>query len=198
MSEVIRCIIKEFRNKVIEGKCINLVPFTINDVANVVDIRNREKNKYFLNQASELNIERQTKWYEAYLTRYNDIYWCIYNKQNQFIGTVRVYDIDKDADICNQGSFMVDEEYAEGAPYAIEAEILTLDFIFNQLKINNVINENRADNRVMNNLSKKLGFVLKKNTIINGVDYKYYLLNPSDYKKNRDKFQSVVDYWVSR
>lgn len=198
MSKEIRCTIKEFRNKVIEGKCINLVPFTIDDIANIVEIRNREKNKYFLNQTSELNIESQTKWYETYLTRDNDIYWCIYNKQNQFIGTVRVYDIDKDADICNQGSFMIDEEHAEGAPYAIEAEILTLDFIFNQLKINNVINEIRIDNKVMNNLSKKLGFVLKKNTVINGVDYKYYLLNPIDYKKNRDKFQLVVDYWVSR
>lgn len=198
MSEEIRDIVREYRNRVIEGKFINLVPFTLNDVANVVEIRNREKNRYFFNQTNDLNIEAQTKWYEAYLERDDDIYWCIYNKQNQFIGTVRVYKINKDADICDQGSFVIYEDHAEGAPYAIEAELLTLDFAFNVLKINSIVNEIRADNKVMNNLAKKLGFDFKKNTLINGVDYKYYVLNPRNYKKNRDKFQAVIDYWVSR
>ena len=198
MSERIAGIIREYRKKIIEGKCIDLVPFTMDDAENVVEIRNREKNKYFLNQTYELNVESQKKWYDTYLTRDNDIYWCIYNKESQFIGTVRVYDIDDKADICDQGSFMIDEDHAEGAPYALEAEILTLDFIFNVLKITNVINEDRADNKVINNLTKKLGFVFKKDTVINGVDYKYYLLNPIDYAKCRDKFESVIEYWLSR
>lgn len=198
MSERIGNIIREYRGKRIEGKCIDLVPFTCEDAVNVVEIRNREKNKYFLNQTYELNVEGQKKWYETYLTRDNDIYWCIHNKNNEFIGTVRVYDIDEEKDLCDQGSFMIDDEHAEGAPYALEAEILSLDFIFDKLKIGNVINEDRGDNKVMNNLSKKLGFDFKKNTIINEEEYNYYLLNPTDYKKNRDKFIQIIDYWATR
>lgn len=198
MSERTEKAVKEYRGKKLEGKCIDLVPFTPDDSANVVEIRNREKNKYFLNQTYELNVDGQNKWYEEYLTRNNDIYWCIYNKKKQFIGTIRVYDIDEENNICDQGSFMIDEDHAEGAPYALEAEILILDFIFDVLNMGNVINEDRSDNKVMNNLTKKLGFVFKKKTIINDVEYNYYLLNPGDYKKNRDKFASIIDYWALR
>lgn len=198
MSDRISSIINDYRNKIIEGKIINLVPFSLADAENVVEIRNKEKNKYFLNQTYELTVDSQTKWYESYLSRFDDIYWCIYNKDNDFIGTIRVYDIDEEKDLCDQGSFMIDEEQAEGTPYALEAELLTLDFIFDELKISNVINEDRADNKVMNNLTKKLGFDYKKDTEINGVAYKYYLLNPESYKKNREKFQTVIDYWANR
>lgn len=198
MSERIEKIIAEYRRKTIKGRCIDLVPFTLDDSGNVVEIRNREKNKYFLNQTYKLNVESQKIWYKTYLTRNNDIYWCIYNKKNEFIGTIRVYDIDEENDICDQGSFIIDEDQAEGAPYALEAEILTLDFIFDVLNIENVINEDRRDNKVMNNLTKKLGFDFKKRTIINGVEYNYYLLNPNNYTKNRDKFVKVIDYWATR
>lgn len=198
MSKDIAEIIKEYREKRIEGKIIDLVPFSLDDSSNVVRIRNKEKIKYFLNQTYELSIESQERWYKDYLTRNNDIYWSIYNKKKDFIGTIRIYDIDKDEDICVQGSFIIDEEQAEGAPYALEAEILSLDFVFNQLEIHKVINEDRADNKVMNNLTKKLGFEFEKNTEINNIAYKYYVLKPEAYKRNRDKFQAIIDYWMCR
>lgn len=198
MGERIRKIIDKYREKRIEGKCIDLIPFTLEESENVVEIRNRKKNRYFLNQTYELNVESQKRWYETYLTRSNDIYWCIYNKNHKFIGTIRVYNIDEERELCDQGSFMIDEDQAEGAPYALEAEILTLDFIFDILNIGNVINENRADNKIMNNLTRKLGFVFEKKTIINDVEYNYYLLNANDYKNNREKFVRIIDYWAAR
>lgn len=198
MSERISSIIDEYRNKKIIGKCIDLIPFTLDNVENVVSIRNKDRNKYFLNQTYEISVQSQTEWYQRYIERHNDIYWCIYNKEAQFVGTIRIYDIDDENDICDQGSFMIDEEIGTGTPYALEAEILTLDFIFEKLKIAKVINEDRADNKVMNNLTKKIGFIFEKKTIINGVDYNYYLLNYDNYKNNREKFQTVIDYWVNR
>jgi RimJ/RimL family protein N-acetyltransferase len=198
MQDRIGKIIDEYREKRIYGKCIELVPLSPADIPKVVEIRNREKNRYFLNQTFELTIDAQEKWYSGYLERDNDLYWCIYNKQNQFIGTIRIYDIDDANDMCNQGSFMIDEEQADGAPYALEAEILSLDFIFDILKIGNVINEDRADNKVMNNLTRKIGFGFKKKTIINGVEYNYYLLNPDDYKHSRNKFSEIIDYLAAR
>lgn len=198
MSNRMAEIVKEYRGKRIEGKFVDLVPFTLDDADNVVEIRNREKNRYFLNQTYIITSESQAKWYDSYLERFDDIYWCIYNKQNQFIGTVRVYDIDEEKDICDQGSLMIDEDYAAGGPYAVEVELLTLDFIFDVLKIGKVINEDRADNKVMNNLTKKLGFKFIKDTKIGEVDYKYYLLSPEDYKKKRETFARIIEYWDQR
>lgn len=198
MSRETEKIVEEYREKKIGGKCIDLVPVSEKDFSNIVGIRNREKNKYFLNQPGDLTIESQKKWYESYLSRKNDIYWCIYAKSGEFIGTFRVYDIDSDKNICDQGSFMIAEEYAEGAPFALEAEILSLDFVFDVLKIGQVINENRTDNKVMNNISKKLGFSFKHKTEIRGIEYNYYILTPDDYTRNREKFLKVIDYWSIR
>ena len=161
-------------------------------------MRNKDRNRYFLNQSYVLTVEGQKEWYEKYIERMNDIYWCIYSKSKQFIGTIRIYDIDENEDLCDQGSFMIDEEYAEEAPYAIEAELMSLDFVFDILKIGNVINEDRADNKVMNNLTKRLGFVFEKDIVINGIDYKYYLLNKERYNEKRQKFMDVVSYWCER
>ena len=198
MSERISSIVCDYRNKKIEGKIIDLIPFSLADVENVVEIRNRENNKYFLNQSYELTVDSQTRWYESYLSRLDDIYWCIYNKSNEFIGTIRVYDIDERKNLCDQGSFIIDEDQAGGTPYAIEAELLTLDFVFSELNVSNVINEDRADNKVMNNLTKKLGFEYKKDTEKDGIAYKYYILTQENYEKNREKFQAVIDYWANR
>jgi RimJ/RimL family protein N-acetyltransferase len=198
MDARIEKIIEESRKKSIQGKCIDLVPLSMKDISNVVQIRNREKNKYFLSQNYDLTEEGQKKWYESYLDRKNDIYWCIYNKENEFIGTIRIYDIDGENDICDQGSFMIYEEQAEGAPYALEAEILSLDFAFDILGIHNVINEDRSDNKVMNNLTRRLGFEYKKKTVIRDDEYNYYILTPDNYRKNREKFAEMINYWESR
>ena len=90
---------------------------------------------------------------------------------------------------------MIAEEHSKGGPYALEAEVLTLDFIFDVLQIHGVINEDRADNKVMNNLSKKLGFEFKKKTTIRDVEYNYYLLTSEAYKLRREKFVELIDYF---
>lgn len=119
-------------------------------------------------------------------------------KKNEFIGTIRIYDIDEKNNICDQGSFIIDEKHTANGPYALEAEILTLDFVFDILNIENVINEDRINNKVMNNLTKKLGFDLRKITKINDVEYNYYILNRNNYIKNKNKFMDVIDYWATR
>lgn len=187
-----------YREKRIEGDFVDLVPFTLVDADNVVAIRNREKNRYFLNQTCIITTASQARWHQSYLERFDDIYWSIYNKQNQFIGTVRIYDINEEKDICNQGSFIIDDDYAEGGLHAVEVEILTLDFVFDVLKIGNVINEDRADNKVMNSLTKKLGFKFVEDVKIGGVDYKYYLLSAEDYKNKREILTKIIAYWKQR
>lgn len=198
MSSEIGKVIREYRGKRIEGSCVDLVPFTEADVANVVEIRNREKNRYFMRQTYVISVASQMDWYRGYLERENDIYWCIYNKENQFIGTVRIYDIDEEKALCEHGSFIIAEEYSESAPYAVETEMLSIDFIFDILKMNHVINKVRTDNKVMNNLTKKLGSVFTKDVKIREVDYKYYLLDLESYKKNREKFAKIIEYWSER
>jgi len=191
---VIEKLIKEYRHKTLTGKCIDLVPLTDEMLEKVVALRNQDKSVYFLNQGNLLTLEMQKQWFDNYQKRYDDIYWAIYDKTNTFVGTMRLYDIS--AGECVQGSFIIDEQYAKGAPYALEAEIMSLRFAFDVLGVEKVINEDRADNANMNSLTKKLGFTYIKDTNVRGVDYKYYEL----YKENlkTEKIEAVLDYWESR
>lgn len=198
MCKIIKDIVTEFRKKEIEGICINLVPFTQVDAEKVVELRNRKKNRYFLNQVNRLTVEDQLDWYRSYQQRDNDIYWCVYNKVGQFIGTIRIYNINPEEDICEHGSFIIAEEFADEAPYAVETALLSLDFVFDVLKLQNVINVDRIDNKVMNSLTRKLGFTYKSNTKIGEIDYKYYILSCENYKQSREKFAQVVKYWETR
>ncbi len=198
MNNDTQTLIAKSRKKTITGKLIDLVPFSSSDAANVAAMRNRDRNTYFFNQSIQLTEEDQLAWYEKYLTRDDDIYWCIYTKDHDFIGTVRLYNVDADSDSCEHGSFMVDEEKAEGAPYAIEALLLSIDFAFDTLQVHKMINQDRVDNKVMNNLSKRLGFKQQKTTIINGAEYNYYLLLMEDYKSKRSAFAQIIDYWMER
>lgn len=191
-------IVAEYRNRRINGRIIDLVPFGEEWIRDFVRVRNAEKNLYFFNQQYLLTEESQKEWYDRYLERPDDIFWCILDKKGRFLGTVRLYEIDADASILTHGSFMIDAGVADEAPYALEAEILSLDFAFDMLHIGQVINENRQDNRVMNALSRQLGFAFIKNTSIGGVPYQYHLLSEDAYRKKRAKIDAVVTYWAGR
>lgn len=185
-------IVAEYRNKVIEGRCINLVPLSMSEAQNIVKLRNKEINKHFLTQGEDLTEEKQSAFIESYLKKDDDIYWCIYNKEGKFVGTTRLYDINGEIGLCDMGSFIVDKDILPHLPYAKEAEIMVFDFAFNTLKMKQVINEIRVDNDVMNHIALNLGFKYQKETMLYGARHNYYLLYPADYEVNREKFVEEV------
>ena len=189
---------EKYKDRVISGICVDLKPISIEDAEKVFMMRNRSRNKYFFNQQGDLTLDNQIAWLENYAKRDNDIYWCVLKKDGTFIGTMRLYDIDTEKGSCEQGSFMIAEEYAKEAPYAIEVELLSLDFVFKTLNLKTVVNSDREDNKGMNSLSRKIGFVYSGKEEKNGVLFNRYNLSIDDYKRNRKKLSNVMDYWKNR
>ncbi len=187
-------IIKKYRNEIIEGLCIDLCPLNEDVLPEVVRLRNQERCRYFLNQSMELTLDMQHEWYENYLLRNNDIYWCVREKNGAIIGTIRLYDITEKS--CVQGSVIIDEDYSMGMPYALEAMIMSLEFAFNILKVEDVINEDRCDNAMMNSVSKKLGFKFQKVVEIRGIPYNSYTLR-KEYAKI-DKYKNSLEKFMNR
>ena len=185
--------ISRYRNEPYRGLSIDLVPIDESMLADIVRLRNQENSKYYLNQRGDLCIEQQAEWYDRYVGRDNDIYWCIRNKSGEIVGTVRLYDITDDR--CEHGSFIVDEKYAMGAPYALEAMILSLDFAFKELKLRLVDCNDRQDNANMNSISRRLGFVFQEKHEINGVLYNHYILSEEGCKT--DKYRPLLEKYVS-
>lgn len=188
----------ELRNKDIVGKCVILRPASTKYAGDILNLRNKPKNMYMFNQVSLITLDEQTKWLDSYNRTTNDIYWCVLNKNEQFVGTIRIYAIDLGGEHCEEGSYVIDDEVTDEAPYAVESKMLALDVAFDMLHIKTMINENRADNKVMNNIDNQLGFDKGYITQIRGVDYLHRELSAEDYRNNRHKFSRLVDYWSER
>lgn len=192
-------VIMGLRSQVINGKIIYLKPLTRDDSKDIVTLRNKPRNRYFFSQNDVLTVSDQNRWFNEYDERNDDIYWGVYKKENDlFIGTIRLYGIDPNGEFCDEGSYMIDEGYAAEAPYAVESKMLALDVAFGNLQIKTMINDNRADNKVMNSMDDQLGFEDVSIIQIRGVDYWHKLLTAENYYKNRTKFSALVEYWSAR
>lgn len=178
----------------LDGRFCTLAPITEGDLSLVVELRNRRKNKYFLNQKYDITLEMQTCWYREYLERENDIYWGIWKTGHIFIGTIRLYNME--GDTCEEGSCIVDEKYAKEAPYAVEAKYLLAMYAFRTLGMRRMINEIRVDNKVMNALAKQQGYQLVRVIEIGGEPYYYMVLDADQFAG--DKMKRLLDYWGMR
>ena len=187
-------IVAEYRQKDLTGKIVDMSPVTEKDLVDIIRMRNDPKMMYYLNQPMEITLDSQKAWFEKYRERMDDLYWTIKDKDGLVVGTNRLYDIT--ADKCVQGSLMVDTRYSRTAPYAAEAIMLSLDFAFDVLGVQTIVNEDRHDNKNMNSLSRRFGFQFLLETDIRGVAYNYYELQKETYM--RDAVMEVLDLWASR
>lgn len=188
----------ELRKHDIVGECVILRPASERYAEEIVRLRNKPKNIYMFNQGDTITLDGQTKWFESYKKKTDDIYWCVLNKDERFVGTIRLYEIDEEGESCEEGSYAIDDEFSDEAPYAVEAKMLVLDVAFDVLHIKTMINDNRADNKIMNNIDNQLGFDKGHIIKIRDVDYLHRLLSADVYHENRYKFSRVVDYWSKR
>lgn len=182
------------KNLRLEGLFCRLTPVTEKELPLIVNLRNREKNKYFLNQKSDITLKMQEEWFLEYQKRENDIYLGIRNRNNVFIGTIRLYNIE--GDTCEEGSCIVDERYAREAPYAAEAKYLLTQYAFHVLGMQRMINEIRVDNKVMKSLARQQGFLPVKQVEIGGAMYCYMVLDADRYSGERLK--RILDNWKER
>ena len=187
-------IVAEYRQKDLTGKIVDMSPVTEKDLADIIRMRNDPKMMYYLNQPMEITLDSQKAWYDKYKERTDDLYWTIKDKDGLVVGTNRLYDITSDK--CVQGSLMVDTRYSRTAPYAAEAIMLSLDFAFETLSVQTIVNEDRHDNKNMNSLSRRFGFQLLRETDIRGIAYNYYELQREMYKRN--EILEVLNLWLER
>lgn len=119
--------------KKIIGKYVNLRQINIEDASFVLSLRCDEKKSKYLHK-TENNIEQQKNYITNYLTKNNEWYFIIENKQNEPIGTYRIYDLKKDS-FCIGSWLMVDGTKAEET---LEADFLVRNFGFDNLSMNKI------------------------------------------------------------
>lgn len=179
----------------ISGNFINLLPYTEKYIEKIVEMRNTQKVRYFLNQIEPSTFEKQMLWTRQYIKRENDLYWVIQSKETgEIIGTTSLYDIDRVQ--AEKGRFIIDENVSIQKPYALEAELLIINFAFKTLKLKKLVTCTREDNLKMESINKKFSFEYSRDFFIRGIKYKAYCLKQENYSPER--FEKIIKHWIDR
>lgn len=187
-------IVKLYRERIIEGKCLDLIPLGVQMLGRIVELRNQERSLYGFYQTSKLTLEDQTKWFSSYMERSDDLYWGIFSKSGEMVGATRLYEITEHT--CDQGSFVLDENRGLEAPYALESMLLVLRFAFEKLCVEVVVNDDRAGNKMMNSITKRVGFALVKDIEIRGELFHHYELTKGNFREQM--LETLLSRWMSR
>ncbi len=188
-------IVAAYRERPLIGVCCDLTPLSEQYFPAVVALRNRPETAQFLNQRAPLTIEMQRDWYERhYLPARNDLYWIVTKKDGAPIGTIRLNEITPRS--CAQSSFIISADDSTEAPYTAETEYLTLRFCFDTLGVETVINEPRTDNRAMNRLAKKMGFLPERVIEKESGSVNYCTLTRDRFP--RAMLEDLLAYWAQR
>lgn len=186
--------VNRFRNVVIEGKCIDLVPYEPKYAEPVVRLRNLPSVRYFLNQHHESTPASQHAWYSGYLNRHNDIFWVIKSKDGRFLGCNRLYDITPTA--LEKGSLIVAPEVSQTLPAALEADLLGLRCAFSDLGVETVITKTRHDNVKMQSINTRFGFQAGCMENVGDIQYSVSSLSKSAFAP--EKFEIIINHWSKR
>jgi RimJ/RimL family protein N-acetyltransferase len=177
-------IITEFRKNTHSGASLDFIPYRNEFATDVINLRNTERGMAMLGLGKKLDIESQSKWYESYLSRNDDIYWCIFLKSGEFAGTVRIYDICSDGSVCERGSLIVREDLVLPSGFMIELEFIVHDVIFNILKMEKIVGTVLPENKRVFKYNKFLGYIPTGLKNINNVDFETIEMTKDDYKKS--------------
>lgn len=168
-------------NKYIMGKNINLRDIEIDDADFVLALRlDQIKSKYL--HTVKNDVEEQKKYIANYKETNNSWYFIIESKSHERLGTVRIYDIQKNS-FC-WGSWII----KQGAPSstAIESALLIYEYAFFKLNFESSHFDVRKDNIKVQLFHERMG-AIKINENDLDVFYSYhkkdYLNIKSKYKK---------------
>ncbi|ADI84692.2 GNAT family N-acetyltransferase [Geobacter sulfurreducens] len=163
----------------IQGTGIDLRQIEENDLALVMEWRNRPDIKECFFNRTTLTIDGQLKWYEKYLQDASDIMLMILTKEQEPIGTMALYNIDPINLKAEYGRALIASSAYRGKGYAKEALDLLLQYAFGALKLNRVQLEVFNDNSAAIKLYERCGFVkegVQREAFYDGFKYRDVLM----------------------
>lgn len=164
--------IMEWKNKNYQGDSIYLKPISTEDLQFIVDMRNQDKSKHFLNQTEDSTLESQKKWFAAYEAKNDEIYWIYCDKETgRRLGTIRLYNFEENE--CEMGSSTADSSVGNTFFAFMEAHSLALQFAKEILQMSKMHLAIRTDNKFVDTVLRRLGFEFKEVIDIRGVEFNY-------------------------
>ena len=172
--------------KTIVGRFVKLKSITLDDAEFSYSIRSDERFSKTVGQPAK-SLEEQKRFIEWQMKEPNDYYFVVFNRNDERIGLIGVYDIH--GDMAEFGR----EVNCASSVEAIEAEILVNDFAIDVLGIKRFCHVIYADNKKHLKNQEKLGLKPVKKVIRSGVESFYYEGYLTKDEKRRKLLAKVKD-----
>ncbi len=174
---------------VIRGRFVELRSVTLDDVEFTFNIRAEEKNRNTVGQIAA-TIEDQRKFIEWQIKEPDDYYFVVYNRKNERIGLIGIYDI-------HDGIGEFGREVNDGSVVeAMEAEILLEDFAIDILGLKRSCCVIYAHNKKHLNNLKRNGMIPLRKEVRSGVESFYFENELKKSGKTRELLAIVGDDFV--
>jgi RimJ/RimL family protein N-acetyltransferase len=182
--------IAHLRSTTIVGKTIDLVPYGMEYVDDIIRLRNQADAKYFLSQDYDVSREQQIEWIKGYEERDEEFGFMVRNKSGAIVGINFCYGYDGESMELGRTTF--DTERIVGKPYAIEAGVLFADIVFNYLDLPVWKTTTKADNHRLLKWHKRMNWRTTGTCIIRDNLYEKLELQRADdiYEKT---FSTIVE-----
>lgn len=150
--------------RVLEGKYINMRPVEIDDAEFIVSIRNDEKKNGYVHAVST-DVSLQEDWIRRQQERADDYYFIIENKEGKKLGLASIYDVDSKKKQAEFGRWV-----SWGDPIRnVESVILSFDFAFNELDVDEVYMQTMVANKSVTSFWKNFGVEVKGELVKDGL-----------------------------
>ena len=167
----------------IKTKNVKFELVTEDDAEKIIELRKNDNlNKYL--SATDEDIEKQKKWIKEYKNREKDgteYYYSIRTEEDEILGYVRVYKINKKEKSFTWGSWIMKEEKPISS--ALETAILIYEIAFRELNMEKALFEVMKENIKVVSFHKKFGAT----KISEDAEFEYFILEKEDYFKIREK-----------
>lgn len=150
--------------------------------------RNAPEVNQFMDYQEQISVEQQKLWFAA-IQNNNATYFLI-RKANVPIGMIHVENIDLEKRSAFVGLF-IGEVSHHGTGVALSASLTLLNYVFESLKLRQVLAKVKDDNAEAIEYNKSLGFV--KHEKFN-VDFSYWMLTDEGFSKKKDALLKYINF----
>jgi UDP-4-amino-4,6-dideoxy-N-acetyl-beta-L-altrosamine N-acetyltransferase len=136
---------------------LNLIPATIEDTDFILELHNNPDIKTsFISRKDPITQEQHLQFMKK-LAQKGDLYFIIYEDTNR-IGTISIYDIDKENNCAEWGRFLIKKEYPGRGAESLQ---LLIDKAFKGLKLHKLYCTVISHNTRTIKLYEKCGFEIE-------------------------------------
>lgn len=181
--------IAHIRSNVIYGKRVDLYPYGMEFLDEIVRLRNQPAVKYFVSQNFDVTHEMQTNWIKGYEQRQEEFGFMVKNKRGEVVGICFCYNYDGHSMEIGRTTF--DTTRVMGMPYTLETYMICADLVFDYLHLPIMRVMMKSDNLALMKFCKRLNWTTTGTKVIR--DDVYVTMELKASESNHKSFKYLLE-----